>query len=135
VYIRRPEVYSLHWNLPLAPFSSRLWLCVLVAMGLLSLILPLTCNIQRHHGNRNERAFRLRDVWLCIFGIFCQQGKHSYICRIKLVDKKSLTVPQNTSTPLECFQPSRFQCRPVQDSHCSGPSKLWNYEFEYGLRH
>ncbi|KDR12770.1 hypothetical protein L798_13018, partial [Zootermopsis nevadensis] len=74
VYIKRPKEYSLSWNVPMAPFSFWLWFCVMVAMGLLSLILPLACNIQRHHGNRNERAFGFRDSWLCTLGIFCQQG-------------------------------------------------------------
>jgi hypothetical protein len=74
VYIRRPEVYSLPWTSSLAPFSSHLWFCVLAALALLTLALSTICNIQRRHGNRNEMPFGLRDSWLCMLGIFCQQG-------------------------------------------------------------
>ncbi|PNF26534.1 hypothetical protein B7P43_G13974 [Cryptotermes secundus] len=76
VYIRRPEVYSLPWTSSLAPFTSRLWFCVLAVLAILTLALSIICTIQRRHGNRNELPFGLRDSWLSMLGIFCQQGHY-----------------------------------------------------------
>ncbi|GFG28385.1 hypothetical protein Cfor_10297, partial [Coptotermes formosanus] len=74
VYIRRPEVYSLPWTSSLSPFSSRLWFCVLTALALLTLALCSVCGMQRRHGGWDETPFGLRDSWLCMLGVFCQQG-------------------------------------------------------------
>ncbi|KAJ4446792.1 hypothetical protein ANN_13490, partial [Periplaneta americana] len=86
VYIKRPEVYTLPWTNCLAPFSQRLWFCVLAVMGLLTIVLSAMCNLQHHYGNRKEMRFGFRDSWLCVLGIFCQQGHdvtpYSSACRI-----------------------------------------------------
>ncbi|KAJ9583640.1 hypothetical protein L9F63_022021 [Diploptera punctata] len=79
LYIRKPDNYLLPWSNSLAPFSARLWFCVVSTILFFTIFLSATASMMYRSGIYDESEFFLRNAWIYIFGIFCQQG-HDHIC-------------------------------------------------------
>ncbi|KAJ9583639.1 hypothetical protein L9F63_022020, partial [Diploptera punctata] len=86
VYIKKPDNYLLPWTNSLAPFTARLWFCVLAIIFIFIIALATTASLIHRSGVYDDSEFCLRNAWLYVFGKFCNQGHDicplSLACRI-----------------------------------------------------
>jgi hypothetical protein len=64
----------------LSPFALDLWLCVFVAMSVLTVFLVTISSVSVKCSCKAAdaaRYFNLQNTWHYVFGAFCQQGESS----------------------------------------------------------
>jgi hypothetical protein len=75
LYVREPETLELHWGSFLSPFKRPLWLAIISAIILLTMLLLVSHKLRSYYENKNLQDEHLWELIYCIFGAFCCQGK------------------------------------------------------------
>jgi hypothetical protein len=80
VFVGLPDSAELVWNSLLMPFSSALWMALLLSPLALSALLCLTTKLSHRHGSQldgKEPKFSFLQSLFCVFSAFCSQGKRT----------------------------------------------------------
>jgi hypothetical protein len=105
LFIRELDAFDLKWNAFLEPFSTTLWITVLLLIFVSSICLAATCHVKRLYEMEEAEVFSVVTASFLTVGVFCLQGN-------LLVDLYYLHI-ETSNSDWACLSltPSLSQCR------------------------
>ncbi|PSN34359.1 Ionotropic receptor 140 [Blattella germanica] len=99
VLIKPPDTMILQWDNFLSPFSSMLWVAMMITVLFIAIHLTVLYYLGRQYGNpeaEETKLYTFSDSLLLVLGIFCQQGHEltpkSYSCRFVCISTYIIAV-------------------------------------------
>lgn len=92
--VQQESTPSVGWRLYLSPFSGKLWFLVLLNLLGTTFLLTVLQRCGQSVGTEDHgRSFSVGDSLICVFGIWCQQGKERiFVCCIDMLQFCSLSI-------------------------------------------
>jgi hypothetical protein len=72
--MREPDTFDLKWNAFMKPFTSALWITILLTIILCSVSLAATYLVKRLYGMQEAEDFSVVTSSFLTIGVFCEQG-------------------------------------------------------------